>query len=275
MMNKTQSLALATLVSLGALSNAQAARLDLMNVGTAVDVIEQSATVDGETVSRSVSDALVDDSTPGTVLLSDFQTYGPEGHAGLSVEGGHTHLVSLDATGARTALTLDASHVWSATGTGSLQAYSLVQSLSVEGLSLRVVGDAGEAMGQRVHVQFDGSADALISGLTGTHDLGLTLDVLRGNDTLVSFNGLWAADAAESFSLGFEAMVGDELTLVLSAYQGITTEPGRALSGMTELGGQLLLQGEFAVAAVPEPATWGLALAGLMVAASAARRRTC
>ena len=49
------------LVSLGTLSSAQAARLDLVTVGTAVDVIEQSATVDGETVNRSVSDALVDD----------------------------------------------------------------------------------------------------------------------------------------------------------------------------------------------------------------------
>lgn len=273
MMTQPQSLALAVLVSLGALGSAQAARLDLVNAGTAVDVIEQSATVDGETLSRSVSDALANDSTPGTVLLSDFQTHGPQGHAGLSVEGGHTHLVSLDATSPRTALTLDASHVWSATGQGLLDAYSLVQSLSVDGLTLRVSGDAGETFGQLVHVQFDGTADALINGLTGAHDLGLTLDVLRGGDTLASFNGFWTADATEAFSLGFEAMVGDELTLVLSAYQGFTTEPGRALSGMTELGGQLLLQGEFSVAAVPEPGTWGLALAGLLVASAAARRR--
>lgn len=272
---KTQGVALAALLTLASVHSAQAARLQLVSSGTAVDVLTQSTTFEGSTSSRSVTGNLQDDSGTGTVLLSDFQAFGPATQGLLSVEDGYTHLVAVDASGANTSLTLDASHQWSSAGpAGTLSEFSLTQSLSLDGLSLQVVADAGEAPGQAVTVSFSGLAQALLSSAAQSNNLGLTLDVLLGSTTVGSYQGLWTGDATETVSLSFSAVVGDTLSVLVSGYQD-ASDGNRLIEfpGTYESSGGVFLQGSFTVTAVPEPETWGLALAGLLIAGVAARRR--
>ena len=152
--------ALAALLGLASITSAHAARLQIVSTGTAVDVLTQSATIDGVSASRSVTGNLVDASGADTLLLSDFQACEPSAQGGTSVSDGYGHLVAVDASGAGTSLTLDASHFWQASGTGNIEAFELTQSLSLDGLTLRVVADAGETLGQSVTVSFSGLAAA-------------------------------------------------------------------------------------------------------------------
>ena len=271
---KTHGVALAALLTLASAHTAHAARLQIVSAGTALDVLEQSATVDGVTASRSVTGNLADGSGVGSVLLSDFQAFGPNAQGMLSVEDGHSHLVAVDASGATTSLTLDASHYWSGTGPASgLSTYNLTQSLSVDNLILQVVADAGESIGQGVTVSFSGLAQALLSGAAQTNNLALTLDVLMGTATMGSYQGLWSGTATESVNFSFSAAVGDTLSVLVSGYQDASTSSLLTLPSGVDHSGGVLLQGSFAVTAVPEPETWGLALAGLLIAGVAARRR--
>lgn len=270
---QTHGIALATLLALGSLTSAHAARLQLVANGTSVDVLTQSATVDGVAASRSVTGQLIDGSGLDTLLLSDFQAFDPIAQGGASVSDGHTHMVTVDASGAGTSLTLDASHFWQASGTGSIEAFELTQSLSLDGLTLRVVADAGETLGKSVVVNFSGLADFLLNGSPGTNDLGLTLDVLRGADTVASYLGLQAGTASDTLNLSFSGVVGDEFTILLSAYQAATLTQPVALSGTAEFASNVMLQGQFTVTTVPEPEAWGMGLVGLMIASALARRR--
>ena len=276
---KTQGVALAALLTLASVHSAQAARLQLVSAGTAVDVLTQSTSFEGTTSSRSITGNLQDGSGAGTVLLSDFQAFGPATQGLISVEDGYSHLVSVDASGASTSLTLDASHYWTGSEpvgifAGVLSEYTLTQSLSLDGLSLQVVADAGETLGQAVTVSFSGLAQALLTGAAQNNNLGLTLDVLLGNTTVGSYQGLWTGDATEAVNLSFSAVVGDTFSVLVSGYQD-ASDGSRLIQfpGTYEFSGGVSLQGNFAVTAVPEPESWGLALAGLLIAGVAARRR--
>lgn len=265
--------ALAALLGLASLTNAHAARLQIVSTGTAVDVLTQSATVDGSVASHSVTGGLVDASGADTLLLTDFQVFDPSTQGGALVSDGHSHMVAVDASGASTSLTLDASHFWQAQGSGSIEAFELTQSLSLDGLTLRVVADAGETLGQSVTISFSGMADFLLTGAAGTNDLALSLDVLRGADTVASYLGLQTGSGSEALNLSFAGVVGDEFTVLLSAFQSATLTQPVALNGTTEFAGNAMLQGQFTVTAVPEPTSWGLGLASLVVAGALARRR--
>lgn len=270
---RQHGVALAALLTLASFTSAHAARLQLVSTGSAVDVITQSATIDGMGASRGVTGNLEDASGTDTLLLSDFQVFDPSTQGGASVSDGHTHLVSVDATGASTSLTLDASHFWQASGSGSIEAFELTQSLSLDGLTLRVVADAGESLGQSVTVSFSGLADFLLSGPAGANDLALTLDVLRGGDTVASYLGLRAGSASESVNLSFAGVVGDEFTVLLSAYQSALLTQPVAVTDHPGFAGNVMLQGQFLVSAVPEPASWGLGLAGLVLTGALTRQR--
>ena len=262
--------AIALAISLGlahAASVASAAQLSLVSAGSPVDVISATGTVDGDTLTHEFIDGLSNDSGSDTALFSDFQSHDPEPVGGTMVEAGHNHLLSLDTSGPEAALTLDMGHVWSVSGSGTLASHSLVQSLSVDNLSLRVQGGAGEVLGQQVKVHFSGWASTLSIGDTGsdagTHDFAITLDVLNGLNPVASYQGLWGQSADDLVDFSFDAAVGDELTLVLSAYQGLDTAPDLALVGLTEVGGQVSLNGSFSVSPVPEPMSLALAIAGM------------
>lgn len=256
-------LPLALAASLGLAHTAGAAQLSLVSPGSPVDVISATATVDGDALSHEFTDGLSNDSGPDTALFSEFRILDPESLAGTTVDAGHNHLLSLDTSGAKAALTLDMGHLWAISGSGTLASYSLVQSLSIDNLRLRVQGTAGEAPGQQVTVRFSGMANALSIGDTGVHDFAITLDVLNGLTPVASYQGLWTENADEVIDFSFAAAVGDELTLVLSAYQGLDTAPDLSLAGLTEFGGQVSLSGSFNVSTVPEPMSLALAMAGM------------
>jgi hypothetical protein len=262
--------AIALSVSLGlaqAASVASAAQLSLMSAGNPVDVISATGTVDGDTLTHEFIDGLSNDSGPDTALFTEFQPGTAEPLGDTMVEAGHDQLLSLDTSGPEASLPLDMGHLWAISGNGTLANYSLVQSLSVDNLSLRVQGNAGEALGQLVKVHFSGWASVLTIGDTGsasgTHDFELSLDVLNGLNPVASYQGLWGQSADDLVDFSFDAAVGDELTLVLSAYQGLDTEPDLQLAGLTEFGGQVSLNGSFSVSPVPEPMSLALAIAGM------------
>ncbi len=268
------AVALTAALLLATVQDAEAARLQIVSTGTAVDVLDHTTSINTTSVTRQLTGGLIDGSGVDTVLLSDFQSFGPTPQGPAAVEDGYSHLVAVDASGASTSLNLTASHHWTASTTtpANLDSHRLTQSLSLDGLRLRIVGDAGEAVGQAVSVSFQGQADALLTGLADINHLGLTLDVMQGTNTLASYNGLWTDGTSEAVNLSFQGLVGDEFTVSMSAFQ---SREGfwQPLVGQTEISGDLMLQGHFAVTAVPEPETWGLALAGLMVLAGKARQR--
>lgn len=266
--------ALAALLGLASLTSAHAARLQIVSTGTPVDVLTQAATIDGVGAARSVTGSLVDASGADTVLLSDFQAFEQRAQGGASVSDGYSHMVAIDASGASTSLMLDASHFWQASGNANIEAFELTQGLSLDGLTLRVVADAGETPGQSVTVTFSGQADFLLNGSAGSNDLALSLDVLRGADTVASYLGLQAGTNSESLNLSFTAVVGDEFTVLLSAFQAARLTQPVTLADSTGFNSNVMLQGLFTVSAVPEPASWGLGLGGLLVAGTLARRRS-
>lgn len=270
---RQHGVALAALLTLASFTSAHAARLQIVSTGTAVDVITQSATIDGIGASRSVTGNLEDASGTDTLLLSDFQVFDASTQGGANVSDGYTHMVSVDATGASTSLTLDASHFWQASGTGSIEGFELTQSLSLDGLVLRVVADAGETVGQSVTVNFSGLADFLVGGSAGVNDLGLSLDVLKGGNSVASYLGLQTGTGSEALNLSFAGVVGDEFTVLLSAYQAASLTQPSALAGEATFAGNVLLQGQFTATAVPEPGTWGMGVAGLLITGTLARRR--
>lgn len=138
-------------------------------------------------------------------------------------------------------------------------------------ISLRLVSD-GEAAGSPVQVSFlgQGWADTSFAGTSG----GLSMDMSVSSNGVVLGSFLWdagtASNAAKDINFSFQANVGDEI--VLSAFMaGNLMADGSQAAGVSALAGSL--SGDFAVAAVPEPETYALLLAGLGVIGVVARRR--
>lgn len=142
--------------------------------------------------------------------------------------------------------------------------------LSVPQITLKIVGD-GEALGSAVRVSFNGVANA-VNSFAGTTGL-LTMDmaVTSGNATLGSF--LWNAsdetNAQQSVGFSFLANVGDEVTL--SGFMSSSLIADGSQTSLASAAGNL--NGDFAIAAVPEPEQYALLLAGLGLMGVIARRR--
>ena len=106
-------------------------------------------------------------------------------------------------------------------------------------------------------------------------EVGLSLDISRGTDSLARHDSLWSASGSQQIHLSFEAVVGDELVLTLSAHQQLT----QGLPALLDAGQRLdidrsgLLQGQLTVAAVPEPQSLAMLLGGLAVLGGVLRRR--
>lgn len=268
-------------LALAAQTSALAAHWTLLSPGAGFDLLDQSGQVGSESAGLAVIGALQDLSGPGQVLLADSQAGEAQPLVSASVEQGHSHLIVVDTktVPATADVMLSASQYWNvaATGQATVSGLNLTQDLALGGLRLLIAGDAGETAGTRVRVDFTGSADALFGGLHGLGEIGLSLDISRGSDSLARHDSLWSASGSELIRLSFEAVVGDELVLTLSAHQQLT----QGLPVLLGAGQRLdidrsgLLQGQLTVAAVPEPQSLAMLLGGMAVLAGAGvlRRR--
>lgn len=274
---------LALALSLLGSASAQAASWSLTNNGSALDFIEQSANVGEANAGLSVAAALQDLSGSGYALLSDAAV-SDAAVGGLSIERSYAHLLAVDTAGGSSSAQIDLSlsHSWAASATAAAQVsdFSLTQDLALSSLSLTIVGDAGETVGSQVVVTFTGSASALLSGLPGASELGLGFEIARAVDgyTLASYANGWTASGDDpTVSVSFVAAVGDVLNLTLWGHQQTTQAAGVPVvlnSGdALAIEGTALLQGQLAVAAVPEPSTYALWLAGAGVLGGWVRRR--
>jgi len=200
---------------------------------------------------------------------SDLSQDGNVGIAGAAQLAADTHGYAADAYfTAGSSLWLSTSQ-FAALSSGS--AFSGDTLVTLPRISLRLVSD-GEAAGAPVQVSFlgQGWADAGFAGTGG----GLSMDMAVSRNETVLGSFLWdagnASHAAQPISFSFQVNVGDEL--VLSAFMaGSLVADGSQGAGLSTLAGSL--NGEFAVAAVPEPETYALLLAGLGVIGAVARRR--
>lgn len=278
-----RTVALALGMALAAQAPAHAASWSLLSPGYGVDFLDQSGQVGGQSAGTGVLGALQDLSGPGQVLLADSVAGQPEAVGTASVEQGHSHLVSVDTqlTPGTVDVMLSAAQYWNvaATQDAEVSGFNLTQDLALGGLRLLIVGDAGEAVGTRVRVSFSGSADALFGGLAGQGEIGLSLDISRGAGTgaesLARHDSLWSASGSQQIQLSFEAVVGDELVLTLAAHQQLTQGAPVWLGAGEGLAIDRsgLLQGQLAVAAVPEPQSLAMLLAGAVVLGGVLRRR--
>lgn len=274
-----RTVAMAMGLALAAQAPVQAASWSLLSPGYGVDFLDQSGQVGAQSVGTGVLGALQDLSAPGQVLLIDSVAGQPEAVGTASVEQGHSHLVSVDTQLAPAAVDvmLSAAQYWnvSATQGTEVSGFNLTQDLALGGLRLLIVGDAGEAVGTRVRVSFSGSADALFGGLAGLGEIGLSLDISRGADSLARHDSLWSDSGSQQIQLSFEAVVGDELVLTLAAHQQLT----QGMPAWLGAGDRLaidragLLQGQLTVAAVPEPQSLAMLMAGAVVIGGVLRRR--
>ncbi|MFY9478494.1 MAG: PEP-CTERM sorting domain-containing protein [Aquabacterium sp.] len=274
-----RTVALALGLALAAQAPVQAAGWSLLSPGYGVDFLDQSGQVGGQAAGTGVLGALQDLSAPGQVLLADSVAGQPEAVGSASVEQGHSLLVSVDTqlTPGTVDVMLSAAQYWNVAATQGTEVsgFNLTQDLALGGLRLLIVGDAGEAVGTRVRVSFSGSADALFGGLAGQGEIGLSLDISRGADSLARHDSLWSDSGSQQIQLSFEAVVGDELVLTLAAHQQLTQGApvwlGAGQGLAIDRSG--LLQGQLTVAAVPEPQSLAMLLAGAVVIGGVLRRR--
>jgi len=145
-------------------------------------------------------------------------------------------------------------------------------------VTLRIVGQAGETEGSAVNVSFAGNASALydFNSLVSGGYLGLGLSVSRGNDVVGDY--LWDVQQSgeRSLAFSFAGMVGEELTFSSFMLTGASLENANFAQSslpytLAEAG--VSLNGSLTIAAVPEPETYAMLLAGLGLMGAVARRR--
>lgn len=261
---------------------AQAASWQLVSTGTAVDLLAETATVDGLSADRVAGGTLQDLSAPGQSLFIDAMADSADvGNATL--ERAHDHLLSVDTlAGASTAaLHLSMARSWSlyaGLGSSGVDGLAATQDLSLVGVELAIAPDAGQSLGSPVAVSLRGMADWVSNGLPGIGGLaafGLEITDAAGT-VLARYDAQWpAAGLPGTVAVDFQATAGEVLTLALWAHRdtgvipGLMAEAGQGL----RFEDALLFQGELSVSPVPEPTTLASLLAGLAVLAAVTRRR--
>lgn len=137
--------------------------------------------------------------------------------------------------------------------------------VSLPALSLRIVGD-GEALGSTVQVSFSGLSSAFGSATAYT-DVSFAMLAADGSTLGSSFLADTLGD--RSVNLSFTAKVGDQV--FLSAFMGtMLASDGSQAVAMANVANSL--DGNFTLAAVPEPEQYALFLAGLGLLGLARRR---
>jgi hypothetical protein len=264
---------LGAIVVAGAFNAAQAASLGYL------DHLGYGA-YNAVTGATSETDALGDLSTPPSqvtlVGANSFETPVPGG----TLSHSYAADAFIDFSAPQTDLWMSLSHSL-ATNAGS--AFNVAfhrQDVAIDlgAVRMRVLGDAGEAPGSAVMVSFTGNASALtdFSSVVNGSYLTLGLSVLRGDAVLGEY--LWdvQSSADQNLQFSFAGQVGDALTLSAFIVSGVALDNasfGASANPITLAEGFGAINGSFTVAAVPEPETFALLLAGLGVVGFQVRRR--
>ncbi|MDO8447177.1 MAG: FxDxF family PEP-CTERM protein [Rhodoferax sp.] len=263
---------LAALLLVGLASAAQAAyfeRVDYLAAGG------YSATTNG----AAVSDAAMDLSAQS----GDVAVFGANVFDTSLTNGSLTHSYVADAyltfSAGSTDLSMSLSHSLGATTSDAMTVASHQQDAFIDmtAVTLKIVGQAGETNGSAVNVSFAGNASALydLNSMVNGGYLGLGLSVSRGTDVVGEY--LWdvqqSGDRAVSFS--FAGIVGEDLTfssymLTGSSLANASFAQSTSAFALAEAGASL--NGSFTIAAVPEPETYAMLLAGLGFVGFMARR---
>jgi hypothetical protein len=266
---------LGALVLVGLCSGAQAAyfeRVDYLGSGG---------------YSASTNNAPVNDAELDFLPASggDITLFGANTFATSLPNGSLTHSYAADAnltfSTARTDLWMSLSQSLDATASGgalSVASHQQDAFIDLSAVRLKIVGQAGEANGSAVNVSFAGIASALydFNSLVSDGYLGLGLSVSRGSNVVGEY--LWdvqhSGDQALAFS--FAGMVGEEFTFssyMLSGASLANANFAQSTSPYTLAEAGASLNGSFTIAAVPEPETYAMLLAGLGLMGAIARRR--
>lgn len=227
-----------------------------------------------------VDSAAVDTSpASGTVLLSGSSQFNQ-----TLANGGLAHGYSADAalsfTAASTNLSMTLSQTLTANASGALSVASHQQDafLDLSSVNLKIVGQAGETNGATVQVSFAGAANALYnldSAVSGGY-LGLGMSVSRGSNVVGEYFWDVQQSGLQSVNFSFAGTVGEQLTFSSFMLTGAMLENASFVQSNTpyalaDTGASL--NGNFTIAAVPEPETYALLLAGLGLVGAVARRR--
>lgn len=228
----------------------------------------------------AVDDALLDLSLPPADLtLFGAAGYGPALENG-AVDHGYAGDAFMQFAPTGTDLSMSLSHYLAVRADGALVGITHQQDAAVDlaAVTMRIVGDAGQADGTPVQVSFSGSASALsdFSSVASASYLTLGLSVSRGSEVLDEF--LWDVQASGDKPVGLEfaGSVGEVLTLSAFVLSGTGLSDAAFAAAATPYlvaEGLGAISGSFAVAAVPEPESVALLLAGLGVLAVQLRRR--
>ncbi len=232
------------------------------------------------TNSSPLSD-LVQDLSPAQ---GDITLFGAQSFNTPLANGSLDHSYAADAflsfsTGV-TGVGMTLSHSLAANASGNLSVGGHQQDafIDLSAVTLRIAGSGSESAGTAVTVSFAGAASALYDfGLAVANPyLSMGLSVARGNDVVAEY--LWDVTATgdEAVSFSFADVVGESLTF--SSYMlsgGGLADQSFAQSNFpyTLIDAGASLTGEFTLAAVPEPETFAMLLAGLGLIGAAARRR--
>jgi len=264
---------LGALLLVGLCSGAQAAYFDRVDY---VASAGYSAATDGTSANSPAMDL---SGTSGVVSLFGAAVYNSP-----LTNGSLAHSYAGDAflsfSTASTDLWMTLNQSLSATSGGALSVGNHQQDAFVDlsAVKLKIVGEAGEANGSAVNVSFLGNASGLLDFNSMVSDgyLGLGLSVSRGNTVLGEY--LWDVQQAgnQAVNFSFAGNVGEELTF--SSYMLTGAGLKNASFAQSTLPYELVntgasLNGSFTIAAVPEPETYAMLLAGLGLMGAVARRR--
>jgi hypothetical protein len=225
----------------------------------------------------ATSDAAMDLSGPtGDVALLGANTFSSTVGAGtLDHSYAADAFLSFSTTSTSLSMSVSQSLMGSGANAWTVANHQQDAFVDLSAVTLKIMGQAGEAQGSAVNVSFSGNASALFDYNSVTSGY-MGMSVSRGNTVVGEY--LWDVQQAgsQNVNFSFAGAVGEELTFSSYMLTGITVAnasfaPSSAPFTLAESGASL--NGNFTIAAVPEPETYAMLLAGLGLMGCVARRR--
>lgn len=211
----------------------------------------------------AVSDAALDLSgVTGDVALFGANSYNANfGTGTLSHSYAADAFLTFSAASTDLSMSISQSLAGSGADAGSVTTGHLQDAfVDLTAVTLKIVGQAGEANGSAVNVSFLGNANALLELNSARVSSFMGMSVSRGNTVVGEY--LWDVQQAgsQTVSFSFIGAVGEELTFSSYMLNNIALPDGVPFN-LAESGTSL--NGSFTISAVPEPETYAMLLAGL------------